>query len=465
MARRVLVVEDDPNQQALIEHELAEAGIECACVGSGRDALRAAREAPPGAVVLDLGLPDERGEDVLTALRKKCPEAPVVVLTARNAIDVAVECMRLGAIDFVPKPFEATRLITSVKNALAQGALRQRVESLAQELRQGEGFGAILGESPALQRAVALLARAAKSDVTVLLEGESGSGKEVAARAVHAESRRRTGPFVAVNCGAIPETLIESELFGHEKGAFTGAVQQRRGRFEQAEGGTIFLDEIGELRPDLQVRLLRVLQDRSFQRVGGQAAVEADVRVVAATNRDLKAEAARGAFREDLYYRLAVFPVRMPPLRERGEDVILLADAFLARFAERHGALARRLSAEARRALAAYAWPGNVRELQNVLERAAILEDGAEITLASLPDEVARPRPAGPAAAAATAPRAAAPEGGLATFKEEERAIILRALEHTGWNVTRAAQQLGLSRATLHRRIKVFAIERGPGLG
>jgi two-component system response regulator FlrC len=340
------------------------------------------------------------------------------------------------------------------------------VESLASELRRGEGFDAILGDAPATRKAVDLLRRAVGTEVTVLLEGESGTGKEIAARAVHAEGARRTGPFVAVNCGAIPEGLIESELFGHEKGAFTGAVAARRGRFEEADGGTIFLDEVGEVRPDLQVRLLRVLQDRAVQRVGGTGTRPVDVRVVAATNRDLLSAIASGGFREDLYYRLAVFPVRLPPLREREGDVDRLADAFLARFASGHGRPARGFSPEARKALRLYAWPGNVRELENVVERAVLMEDGDAVSLGSLPDAVVETLAADAARTAAAGSGAAgARPDEIRPLDEEERRLVRRALDATGGNVQDAARRLGISRATIYRKLERWGAAPPEGKG
>jgi len=493
MSDKVLIVDDDRRLVDLIELHLGEAGIPILRAETGAAALRRLEEDPPAAVVLDLGLPDVTGHELLEKVRAAYPDLPVVMLTAQGAVEEVVACMRLGAVDYVQKPFDATRLVTSVRNARTQGTLRAKVESLTRELRRGEGFATMIGRSPALRKAIDLLQRAARKDVTVLLDGESGTGKEVAARAIHAESDRRAGPFVAVNCGAIPEALIESELFGHEKGSFTGAAATRVGRFEQAQGGTIFLDEIGELRTDLQVRLLRVLQERSVQRLGGTAARPIDVRVIAATHKDLRAEVARHAFREDLYYRLAVFPVRLPPLRDREGDLLLLADAFSERFAARHSLRLRGFTPDARRALQAYPWPGNVRELENAVERATILEDGPAISLLSLPDEVvcaaesagiarpatppaqeapAEPAPASPpareaggqapegaaAVATATGPDRdiAAPRAGdpVVPLEEVERRLILHALEATGWNRDEAALRLGIGRATIYRKIE-----------
>jgi DNA-binding NtrC family response regulator len=366
--------------------------------------------------------------------------------------------MKRGAVDYLHKPFDGTRLATSVRYATTSGRLKARVASLTTELRKGEGFDALIGESAAIKRCITLMRRAAGSDIAVLLGGESGTGKEVAARAIHAESARRAGPFIAVNCGAIPEGLIESELFGHEKGSFTGAISSRSGCFEQADGGTIFLDEIGELRSDLQVRLLRVLQEHAIQRVGGDRTRKVDVRVVAATNRDLKVEAAAGSFREDLYYRLAVFPVVLPPLRERDSDPLLLTAAFVLRFSERHGKEIDGVSPEARRALQCYPWPGNVRELENVIERAIVLEDGNSISADSLPLEVRTGGSTLDSAAANGRGLPSTPED-IVSFEEEERQIILRALELTQWNVQEASNRLGLGRATIYRKIERYGLK------
>ncbi|MCK6479646.1 MAG: sigma-54-dependent Fis family transcriptional regulator [Planctomycetaceae bacterium] len=494
MDGRILLVDDDATVLAILARDLAEEGYESLTAGTGSAALEAIAREDPDAVILDLLLPDTTGQEVLRAIRRTRPDLPVVILSAQEDASPVVECLRLGALDYLEKPYDRARLVAVLRNARDRRLLHSRVRSLATELRRGEGFDSIVGGSPAVKRLVASLRRAADTEVTVLLEGESGTGKEVAARAIHAEGQRRTGPFVGVNCGALPEGLVESQLFGHEKGSFTGAAGVHRGFFEQADGGTLFLDEVGELPPDQQVRLLRVLQERVVQRVGGAKALPVDVRVVAATNRDLKAEAAAGRFREDLYYRLAVFPVRLPPLRERGDDVPLLAEAFLRRFADRHRRPIAGITAEAMRVLRAHAWPGNVRELENVIERAAILEDGDRLSLASLPDDLVAshglelpttelppgsrpgvyvkvdpakaegpgpvPSMTGSFYAPAMLERLERGEEEILPMEEEERRILLRALERTGWNFQEAAARLGIGRATIYRKIEKYGLRR-----
>ena len=472
MNEHVLVIDDDPSMADWFTLHLGRARLECRVALTAASGLACLGADPPGAVVLDLMLPDTGGIEVLRRVRARWPALPVVVVTAGDSIDDAVECMRLGASDFVQKPLDALRFTTSVRNALERGRLRQRAAALESEKRGTQGFARLAGESPAMRAALDLLRRAAASDVGVLLEGETGTGKEVAARAIHAESERDAEPFVAVNCGALPESLVESELFGHERGAFTGAVEARPGLFERANKGTIFLDEVGELPQPMQVKLLRVLQERVVQRIGGATERPVDVRVVCATNRDLLREVREGRFREDLYYRLDVLRIRLPPLRERAGDVTVLTRQFLADLARRHGRSEPTLGKDVPEALAGYPWPGNVRQLRNVVERALILQTGPEIRLEDLSDELLchwfSSREEGAAEAGAPSPRpgtgpgagrAAAPEAGLPDddvvrpLAVEERRLIERALRLTGGNVSEAAARLGIGRATLYRRL------------
>jgi len=463
--RKVLLIDDDTRLLEMVGLHLEDAGYQVVIAESATLGLAAINREEPTVVVLDLGLPDISGKTLLQTIRAEHPAVAVIMFTAHEDFEDVVECMQLGAVDYLPKSADRTRLLTSIRNAIRQAELAARVASLTSELREGEGFAAIIGGSPAIQRTINLLRRAAQSDVTVLVEGESGTGKELAARAIHAESERRSGPFVAINCGAIPEGLIESELFGHEKGSFTGAVATRQGCFERADGGTIFLDEIGELRADLQVRLLRVLQDGCVQRVGASTVRKVNMRVVAATNRDLRAEVKVGHFREDLYFRLAVFPIVLPPLRERTGDVEILAQAFLEKFAARHKKTIHGFATEALRVLAACPWAGNVRELENIIERAVILEDGTEVSLGSIPPEVYAA--VGGAVTQANGNNtpgvpygAASPPTPVIPFIEEERRIILHALRVANWNVQEAAAMLELGRATVYRKIERYGLRQ-----
>ncbi|MEM8712732.1 MAG: sigma-54 dependent transcriptional regulator [Planctomycetota bacterium] len=475
MKPRLLLVDDDAFLLELLELHLVGEDMQIEKVSTGADALRRLAERRFDAVILDLGLPDSEGTQVLSQVHSRYPELPVVILTAREDAAIAVECLRSGATDFLSKPLDAPRLIASVRGALTQGQLKREVVTLRKELKREGGFGSMIGQSVHLLRVVELLKRAAASDVTLLLEGESGTGKEVAARAVHAESERCSGPFVAINCGALPETLVESELFGHEKGAFTGADSQRKGCFEEADGGTLFLDEVGELKPEIQVRLLRVLQDRTVQRLGSSKEIPVDVRIVTATNRSLEREVSSGGFRQDLYYRLAVFPVQLPPLRDREGDIELLAQSLLDRVARELGRPARGLSRIAFDVLAKHTWPGNVRELINVLQRAVILEDSEVIRVEALPEElVRRAYPDGVSdqggvllddATEAAARHATMDNGDGLSFGDEvlrwaeyERAIVLHALESTGWSIKKTLASLGIGRATLYRKIERYEL-------
>ncbi|MFT5290069.1 MAG: two-component system response regulator HydG [Planctomycetota bacterium] len=482
MNARLLLVDDDVHLLELIRLQLRGESLDVRTADSGASAMQALKEAQFDAVVLDLGLPDASGLDILERLRTTYVDTPVVILTAREDAESAVACLRAGATDFLSKPFDRARLIASVRGALTQGRLKREVSTLRKELKREGGFGSFLGTSAALGKSLDLLGRAASSEVTVLLEGESGTGKEIAARAIHAESDRATGRFLAINCGALPETLVESELFGHEKGSFTGADSLRRGCFEEANGGTLFLDEVGELKPEIQVRLLRVIQDRTVQRLGSNKEIPIDVRIVTATNRDLRKEVEAGRFREDLFYRLAVFPVVLPPLRDRDGDVELLAQAFLDKSARELGRPARGLSREALNALVSHTWPGNVRELINVLQRAVILEDSEVVHTDALPvalvenafpegasDVHGRSRPA-VVHAPGYQPLSKAGEGlefggDVLRWVEYERAIVLHALESTDWSIKNTLALLGIGRATLYRKIERYGLrdEQGDG--
>jgi two-component system response regulator AtoC len=437
---RVLVVDDEPGLREFLADALRPAGHDVTTAPDAERALQLLDRRGFDLVITDLRMPGLGGLELLRRVRAEQPEVEVVVLTAHGTVDSAVEAMKLGAIDYLQKPLsgpDELRLV--VARAVERRHLRDVQEEAARERtppRLGHG-------DPAMRPVEEAITKVAPTSATVLLLGESGTGKEVAARAIHAGSPRRDRPFVAVNCAALAETLLESELFGHEKGAFTGAVERRRGRLELADGGTFFLDEVAELKPELQAKLLRVLQERQFERVGGVRTLEVDVRLIAATHRDLRALMDTGRFREDLYHRLAVFPLRLPPLRERRGDILPLARELLERIARELKRAPLAISPAAAARLQAAPWPGNVRELANCLERAAILAEGAELG----PEHLAL-EPAGFAA-----------PSGVIPLADMERAAIERALQLTGGNRRRAAELLGLGERTLYDKLKRYGIE------
>ncbi len=455
----VLVVDDEPAVRESLRMLLKrEYSIDTA--ESVDAALVAVAVSPPDLILLDVVMPDRSGLDLLGELSELGLEIPVIVLTATNTVAVAVEAMKLGATDFVTKPFELESLRLKVAQILERQVLEREVVRLRDEVRQRHRVGRMVGRSPAIQEAFRTIERLAKSSATVLISGESGTGKELAARAIHDLSNRSDQPFVPVNCGAIPRDLIESELFGHEKGSFTGAADRRIGRFEAASGGTLFLDEIGELEASLQVKLLRALQERVVERVGGSEEIPIDLRILAATNRDLEAEVAAGRFRSDLYYRVNVVPLVLPPLRERREDVALLADTFLARNAEtrEQAGPAPQLSDQAHRALLEYSWPGNVRELENAIEHGIAMTDGETIEVAELPLSVRR-------SGRAEALREEWRKGQI-DFEELvarfETEILREALERNEWNQTRTASRLGITRRSLKLKMDRLSVD-APG--
>src|SRR5512142_1204125 len=392
MSALVLVVDDEKNIQLTLSRALSMAGYAVETAGGGREALEKIAALPVDVVVMDVRMPDLDGLAVLEKARETRPELPVVIMSGHGSLETVRSAFKLGAFDYLEKPItEKDKLLVAVKNALAMQSLKAENEVLRREAGRLE----MVGSGPAMQRLFEIIARAGPSEGRVLITGENGSGKELVARALHEHSRRRDAPFVKLNCAAVPAELIESELFGHERGAFTGAVAARRGKFELAEGGTLFLDEVGDMPPAMQAKVLRVLQEGEFERVGGQQTLRCDVRVIAATNKDIAAEVEAGRFREDLYYRLNVVPVHAPALRDRREDVPELATRFLAEACERNGRRPMALSREAVAMLQAHEWPGNVRELRNLVERIAILCDGPEISgddLAAVLPGARRPR-------------------------------------------------------------------------
>jgi two-component system response regulator HydG len=448
----VLIVDDErPNLESLgkiFERE----GWRVAQASSGAAALEVARREHPSVVVTDLMMPGMSGESLLRALKAVSPEIEVVLMTAYGTVESAVAAMKEGAYDFITKPLKRQAVVKSVRQALEKSSLVAENRALRARLAALEpgADGGLLGSAPAFRAVLETLRQVAPTSAFVLLVGESGTGKELAARLLHDCSARARGPFVAVSCGAIPESLLESELFGHEKGAFTGAAGRKEGRFERAHGGTLFLDEIGELSAAVQVKLLRVLQDGVIDRLGGTAPVQVDVRVVTATHRDLALEVKSGRFREDLYYRLDVVTVRMPPLRERPEDVPLLAAAFLRRLADANGRRVRGFTPAAMAALEAAPWPGNVRELLHAVERAVILARGELVDVGDLPEGLRRP-PSGHPAAAGSPAALSVPLG--TPMEEVERLVIRETLRQTRGDKTLAAQILGIAPRTIYRKL------------
>jgi len=451
---RILVAEDEPNVLEFLTEALELADHDVEGVGRGDDAVRLLQAEAWDVLLTDLKMPGLDGMEVLERAREIQPDLQVVILTAHGTVDTAVRALKLGAFDYLQKP---VRGLDELRLMVARAVERRRLLAAEERATRGEtASGAKSGGQvapeltwgdPTMRPVVDALRKVAPTQATVLLLGESGTGKEVAAQALHAWSRRAAGPFVAINCAALSESLLESELFGHEKGAFTGAVARRRGRIELADGGTFFLDEVGELKPDLQAKLLRVLEERRFERLGGTQTIACDVRWVAATNRDLSEMVFDGTFREDLFHRLAVFPVRLPPLRERREDLLPLASALLARVAADLGRRELCLSEGAREAILAGAWPGNARELRNSLERAAILAGGDGVIQAA---DMAL-------FGAATRPQPAAAETG--TLEDMERDAIARALDEVGGNRRLAAEKLGIALRTLYNKLKRYGLD------
>ncbi len=447
----ILIVDDDKNICKMIEASLRkEKRYEIDSALSGEACLRILKENPPELILLDIQMPGIDGIETLQKIRDENPHIPVIMMTAHGTIERAVTSMKLGAYDFLTKPFARERLLVTVNNALVNSSLRREVDELRSELKTKYAFANIIGQSGVMQDVFRAVEKVFSSNVTVLIQGESGTGKELIARAIHYHSPLRTGkPFVAVNCSALPESLLESELFGHEKGAFTGALGRRIGKFEQANGGTIFLDEIGLMTPATQSKLLRVLQEREFERVGGNELVKVDVRVISATNKDLEEEMKKGEFREDLYYRISVFPIKLPPLRERRDDIPLLAAHFLQKYSKQEGKNIEGITPDALDLMMAYHWPGNVRELENAMERAMVLANSTEISAKDLPAAV---RSLGEK-------RIYESDNTLASWIEklEEEALRQALLECEG-NISQTAKKLGIGRATIYRKAKKYGL-------
>ena len=456
----VFVVDDDASIRESIRNLIRSAGINAETFASAQEFLASPHRDAGSCLVLDVQLPGLSGLDLQQELAKRDVQIPIIFITGHGDIPMSVRAMKAGAIEFLTKPFRDEDLLNAVEQAIKRSPFEQSKNKPAKQgqcpkdrLHNELGFSEIVGQSALLRRVLMDVKTVAPTDSTVLVYGETGTGKELIARAIHNVSGRSTRPFVKLNCGAIPSGLLESELFGHEKGAFTGAMQRRLGRFELADGGTIFLDEVGELPPDTQVALLRVLQEREFERVGGERSIQVDVRVIAATHRDLKAATASGVFREDLFYRLNVFPIEVPPLRERKEDILMLVEYFLKLFASRAGKIIPSIDKKTLKPFQSYSWPGNIRELQNVIERAVILSSGDVFSFDEswLPKESAQTEPR----AQASQPFDGAPRG--------EREIIKAALAASRGRVSGpsgAAVKLGIPPSTLEYQIKALKIRK-----
>jgi two-component system response regulator AtoC len=451
---KILVVDDDRGLRKSLSLILTDAGYEIRVAEDGEEGLEKALAERPELILCDVRMPKKDGLTFLKEYREAGGEALVLVMTAYGSLDLAVEAMKAGAYDYLPKPFGADEVLLTVRKAEEREQLKREVGRLRSEVRADRRFGEIVARSPAMIRALEVAGKVAEHPSPVLVSGASGTGKELVARLIHRESDREFKPFVPVNCGAIPESLLESEFFGYVRGAFTGADRDRAGLFEAANGGTLFLDEVGELPLSLQVKLLRTLQDGQVRRVGGTKSVEVDVRIIAATNRDLEGMVQRGEFREDLYYRVAVVPIHLPPLSRRKEEIPDLAQHFLARHRERLGVKVETIAPDAMDALLGYYWPGNIRELENLLERVAVLAEGTEITVRDLPEEILHPAPD-------RAPVELSDDD-LSVKRhsaELERVLIQRALERTAGNKTQAAELLELSPRALRYKIRDYGLE------
>ncbi len=446
MAPRILVIDDEEKMCWALDRALSYENYQVVTATRGLQGIELAKKNDFSLVILDLKMPDMDGIEVLTEIKKINPSLPVIMITAHGTIDTAIEAMKIGATDYITKPFKLDEIKLQIKKSLHLSNLENQVDFLRQEL--GKKYGKMVGQSDAMKEVAFLIQQVAKTGATVLITGESGTGKEVVAVEIHKASNRVDKPFVAVNCAALPEQLLESELFGHEKGAFTGATSKKKGRFEIADTGTIFLDEIGEMPISMQAKLLRVLQERCFERVGGTETIDVDVRVIATTNLDLANAISHGTFREDLYYRLNVMRISMPPLRSRKEDIPLLVNHFLKKFDPSNS---KKISSVAMKILTSYNWPGNIRELQNAIERALIVCQGAEIKPEHFPKDLLN------SLEETTTPVLNIAEGGF-SLEEMEKHLIIKALEKHNYNQTKVAKYLGISRPTLLYRLKKYGI-------
>ena len=461
--KTILVADDDASIRSLLKQLLADEGFAVHEASTGIEVVDKVKESSPDLVIMDVRMPELDGIEALARLKSTNPKTAVLIMTAFGSSNAAIRAMELGAFDYITKPFELDKISHSVKRVLDYQDLTQEVEVLRDEISSLVQTERIVGNSPAMQEVYKTIGKVAKADATVLITGESGTGKELVAEALHFNSNRRSGPMVKVSCAALPETLLEAELFGHEKGSFTGAMTQRRGRFEMADKGTIFLDEIGEMTVPTQTKLLRVLQERKIERIGSNLPIKVDIRIVVATNKDLQKQVEQSKFRDDLYYRLNVINIHMPPLRDRKEDIPSLVEHFLAKHRYSATAQPAAISEEAIRRLMEYNWPGNVRELENVIERAVVLSRGQIITSRELPfgDHDAAEGEEGEGEADA--------KGDSSFFKKSvaqfEKDLIMKALRDANGNRSKAAEMLGIYRRLLYAKIKEYGLEGYPPKG
>jgi two-component system, NtrC family, response regulator AtoC len=448
----ILIVDDDARMRELVSKVLAREGYSVRPLPRGQDVLQALEEGPADLIISDIRMPEMDGLTLLQEVKRVAPETSMLLMTAFGSIDTAVHAIKAGAYDYLTKPFEMDEIIVVVRRVMEERCLRAEVRALREEVRTKYNFSNILGKSKPMLDLFALIQKVAGSRSTVLIQGKSGTGKELVAKALHYNSPRRERPLVTVNCSAIPKDLLESELFGHVKGAFTGAIANKRGLFEEADSGSLFLDEIGELSPELQVKLLRVIQEREIKRVGDTRTVSVNVRLIAATNRDLAQAVKEGIFREDLYYRLNVIPIVLPDLQDRAEDIPLLVTHFLLKYAKEADPPIEGISKEAMRLLLEYDWPGNVRELENVIERAVILGHGPQLMPEDLPAHLRAHQTQVPHQSKAVSPH-------RPTLEELERDYIATILRETHWHQMQAARILGIDRRTLYRKIRTYGFQ------
>ncbi|MGQ9638698.1 MAG: sigma-54-dependent transcriptional regulator, partial [Thermodesulfobacteriota bacterium] len=452
---KIMIIEDEPLMRITIQDSLEAEGYDVSIAETGQKGLSIFRKNMSDILITDLKLPDTDGLQILNEVKQMNPETQVIMITAYGSIDSAVTAMKEGASDYLTKPFSMDELLLIIKRLIRIKQLEEENIRLKEKVEERFGLEGLIGKSPQMQKIYDLIETVSQTDTTILIQGESGTGKEMVANAIHIKSLRKNGPFIKVNCSALPETLLESELFGHEKGAFTGAIRQRKGRFELAHEGTLFLDEVGEISPIVQVKLLRALQERQFERVGGTKTISVDVRLICATQRDLKEEIKKGTFREDLYYRLNVVPIFLPPLRERKEDILLLTEYFINKFAKKMGKEILGLSEEAKNLLLKYHFPGNIRELENMIERAVALLKGKIIQATDLPEEVMGQE----APIQEICKKIEGPKPLAQAIKLFEKEYIQNVLEKTKGKKGQAAELLEISRKTLWEKIKELKIE------